>query len=271
MTEKSGTHGEDAAICGRRSRWRGGGSATPGPIRRRLRDRARTAASSAAAGPRRAAARTPRPTPWKRRARRRAARRSTSRSNPAAIGARTPPCADALIAAGVARVVRDAGSRSAGEWARASPGCARRASRSRRACCEEAAEINRRLPAAGARGRPLFHLKLASTLDGRIATRIGREPLDHRRGARAARPRLRGRHDAVLVGVGTVLADDPELTCRLPGIPADPGRPDRVVEATCARRSRSQLVATAHEDPIWLADPRRRRSRPPRRCGEGVQ
>ena len=73
---------------------------------------------------------------------------------------------------------------------------------------------------ACATGRPLFHLKLATSLDGRIATASGESKWITGEGARADGHRLRATHDAILVGAGTVAADDPELTCRLPGLGA---------------------------------------------------
>ena len=131
----------------------------------------------------------------------------------------TPPCAKALIKAGIKRVVIG--------------------------CKDEAAHVNGQgiamLEEAGievltgveeeecrniVKGfflnqgvkRPFVTLKIATTLDGKIATKTGESqwitgPLARRRGHLE-----RSTHDAILVGVGTVLADDPSLTCRLPGV-----------------------------------------------------
>jgi diaminohydroxyphosphoribosylaminopyrimidine deaminase/5-amino-6-(5-phosphoribosylamino)uracil reductase len=177
----------------------------------------------------------------------------------------TPPCTEALIAAGVARVVvatRDPDPRVNGE------GVARlRAANI--AVTEGVLEAECREVLAGfacriTGHRPLITLKLASTLDGRIATGSGESQWISGEPARRMAHALRGRHDAVLVGVGTVLADDPDLTCRIPGF-----RPTKVVRIVVDTHLRtpltSRLVATAAASPTWMligsgSDPDRRRA-----------
>ncbi len=132
---------------------------------------------------------------------------------------RTPPCADALIAAGLRRVVvaledpdpRVAGGglarlRAAGLAVEAGLGAA------------EAAEINAGFLHRLRLGRPLVTLKLATSLDGRIATPSGESRWITGEPARERAHLLRATHDAILVGTQTVIADDPQLTCRLPGL-----------------------------------------------------
>ncbi|MGH7050771.1 MAG: bifunctional diaminohydroxyphosphoribosylaminopyrimidine deaminase/5-amino-6-(5-phosphoribosylamino)uracil reductase RibD [Acetobacteraceae bacterium] len=184
---------------------------------------------------------------------------------PCAHHGRTPPCADALIVAGVARVVaavRDPDPRVDGK------GLARLRAAGiaveEGLLAAEAGEVMAGFVSRVRRGRPSVTLKLASTLDGRIATRGGVSRWITGAAARFAAHALRGRHDAILVGVGTVLADDPELTCR---IPAFRDRPlVRVIaDSTLRTPSASRIVATAGEAPSWIlhgaeADPGRARS-----------
>jgi diaminohydroxyphosphoribosylaminopyrimidine deaminase / 5-amino-6-(5-phosphoribosylamino)uracil reductase len=165
---------------------------------------------------------------------------------------RTPPCADALIKAGVVCVVSaledpdprvkgegHARLRAAGIAVEVGEGAA------------EAAEINAGFLLRVREGRPLFHLKIAASLDGRIATASGESKWITGDAARAHGHRLRSVHDAILVGANTVAADDPELTCRLPGL----GRysPARIVLDSRARMSpSSRLVLTTRKAPVWL-------------------
>ncbi|MBM3580896.1 MAG: bifunctional diaminohydroxyphosphoribosylaminopyrimidine deaminase/5-amino-6-(5-phosphoribosylamino)uracil reductase RibD, partial [Alphaproteobacteria bacterium] len=130
----------------------------------------------------------------------------------------TPPCVDALIAARVARVVAaidDPDSRTAGR------GLARLKESgievARGVGAAEAAEINAGFFLRVREGRPLVTLKLASTLDGRIAAANGESRWVTGTEARARAHRLRAEFDAVMIGSGAARVDDPELTCRLPG------------------------------------------------------
>ncbi|MDB5416827.1 MAG: deaminase [Phenylobacterium sp.] len=94
-------------------------------------------------------------------------------------------------------------------------------------------------------------LKLATSLDGRIATAAGQSKWITSERSREAAHRLRAEHDAVLVGVETALADDPELTVRLPGY--NGAQPARVVLDSRQRLSPAcKLVATAHEIPTFV-------------------
>jgi len=175
----------------------------------------------------------------------------------------TPPCVDALITAGVRRVVvalEDPDPRVAGEGLR----------RLRAAglevevglCAEEAAEVNAGFLSRLQLGRPLVTLKFATSLDGRIATASGESQWISGPPARERAHALRASHDAIMVGTGTVIADDPQLTCRLPGL--DQRSPVRVIIDRHLRiPPAARLIADARRVPTWVltlrsADPRRR-------------
>jgi diaminohydroxyphosphoribosylaminopyrimidine deaminase/5-amino-6-(5-phosphoribosylamino)uracil reductase len=125
----------------------------------------------------------------------------------------TPPCVDAVRAAGITRVVaamRDPDPRTDGKGIRAlrAAGIAVEEGLLRR----EAERLNAGFTSRVIRGRPFVLVKLAATVDGRVAV-PGRRYLSGRPALREVH-RLRDRFDAVLVGIGTVLADDPALTVR---------------------------------------------------------
>lgn len=134
---------------------------------------------------------------------------------PCAHHGRTPPCADALIAAGITRVIAamvDPDPRVAG----------RGLQKLREAGIEvthglmegEARALNRPYLTLKQTGRPLVVLKGAMTLDGKIASALGRQERVTSEAARAHAHQIRDQVEAILVGVGTVMADNPALTTR---------------------------------------------------------
>lgn len=148
---------------------------------------------------------------------------------PCAHTGRTGPCADALVAAGVTRVVF-------GE-ADPTPEAGGGAHVLRRAGVEvvagvlthEAAALNERWTRTVTLGRPLVTWKLAATLDGRSAAADGSSQWITGPEARADVHALRATRDAVVVGTGTLLADDPQLTARMPQGGLASSQPLRVV------------------------------------------
>jgi diaminohydroxyphosphoribosylaminopyrimidine deaminase/5-amino-6-(5-phosphoribosylamino)uracil reductase len=138
---------------------------------------------------------------------------------------RTPPCVDALIAAGVRRVVAamgDPNPRVAGE------GFARLRAAGVQVATglleEDARELNVGFVARMTRGRPWVRLKIAASLDGKTALGDGKSQWITGEAARADGHRWRARACAVLTGIGTVKADDPQLTVRAVDTPRQPLR-----------------------------------------------
>ncbi|WP_282609134.1 bifunctional diaminohydroxyphosphoribosylaminopyrimidine deaminase/5-amino-6-(5-phosphoribosylamino)uracil reductase RibD [Pelagibius sp. Alg239-R121] len=171
---------------------------------------------------------------------------------PCAHHGRTPPCADALIEAGISRCVvalQDPDERVQGQ------GIARlRAAGvevSLGLCADAASETNEGFLRRVTEGRPLVTLKIASTLDGRIATHSGESQWITGPKARVRGHLMRASHDAIMVGSGTALTDNPRLDVRLPGLTER--SPLRIV---IDRRLRlplqHDLVVRAKEQPTLL-------------------
>jgi diaminohydroxyphosphoribosylaminopyrimidine deaminase/5-amino-6-(5-phosphoribosylamino)uracil reductase len=166
----------------------------------------------------------------------------------------TGPCTDALIAAGVTRVVgalQDPDPRVAGQ------GYARLAQAGievvRDAKAEaEAADVNAGFILRITQHRPLFTLKTATTLDGRIATASGDSRWITGEAARAAGHLLRLQHDAIMIGSNTALADDPMLTVRVAGAADTPKRPRIVVDGRLRLPPTSTLALSAADTPLWI-------------------
>ncbi len=131
---------------------------------------------------------------------------------------RTPPCAEALIAAGVKRVVAamtDPNPKVAGRGMKM---LQEAGIETEVGVLEEKARMyNRPFVTWITKGRPMLTLKLAASLDGKTATRSGESQWITGVDSRMRVQSMRDRHDVVMVGIGTVLADNPRLNCRLPG------------------------------------------------------
>jgi len=171
---------------------------------------------------------------------------------PCAHHGRTPPCAQALIDAGIVRVIypfNDPDDRVNGK--------------ARKILEDNNIEVETGLCEAQAKqdlagfisrvklARPFITLKLAISKDGMIAQKPGETtkitgPLAHARSHL-----MRAKTDAIMVGINTVLADDPQLTCRLEGL--EDRSPVRIIVDTHGRLPlASNLVKTAHQPPVWL-------------------
>jgi diaminohydroxyphosphoribosylaminopyrimidine deaminase/5-amino-6-(5-phosphoribosylamino)uracil reductase len=170
---------------------------------------------------------------------------------------KTPPCTDAILQAGLRRVVvasddptEKASGRGLGilrdEGVEVVVADGELATRARL--------LNQAFRKHARVGRPWVLFKSAMTLDGKVATRTGDSKWISGEDSRALAHRWRASVDAVVVGIGTALADDPQLTARPEGLLAElPHQPRRVVFDTLARLPpSSQLVAAAAEIPLTV-------------------
>ncbi|SMX33451.1 Riboflavin biosynthesis protein RibD [Actibacterium lipolyticum] len=170
---------------------------------------------------------------------------------PCAHHGKTPPCADALIDAGVARVVsaiEDPDPRVAGTGHKRLHDAGIVVETG--VMAKQAAVSHRGFFLNRVEGRPALTLKLATSFDGRIATATGESQWITGPEARRVVHAMRARHDAVLVGGGTARADDPMLTVRGMGAGHQP------VRVVCSRRLDlpldGKLAQSASEIPLWL-------------------
>jgi diaminohydroxyphosphoribosylaminopyrimidine deaminase/5-amino-6-(5-phosphoribosylamino)uracil reductase len=170
---------------------------------------------------------------------------------PCAHHGRTPPCADALIAAGITRCVSaiedpDPRVSGGGHGALRNAGIVIDIG----LMADEAKKLNAGFFKRNVESRPLVALKLATSLDGHVATRSGESKWITGEEARMFGHRLRAMHDAIGVGSGTMLADDPQLTCRIPGL-LDRS-PVRVVFDRRGRTGARAQPLSSGQRPIWI-------------------
>jgi len=170
---------------------------------------------------------------------------------------KTPPCTEAILQAGIARVVvasDDPTEKASGRGL----GMLRDEGVEVVVADGELAASARLLNQAFRKharvGRPWVLFKSAMTLDGKVATRSGDSQWISGEDSRGLAHRWRASVDAIVVGIGTALADDPQLTARPDGLPAEPGeQPRRVVFDSLARiPPGSQLVAAAAQIPLTV-------------------
>ena len=171
---------------------------------------------------------------------------------PCAHTGKTPPCANALIKAGIARVVcplADPDPRVSGKGFEMLRTAGIQVEIGLMA--KEARKANAGFLLTKEKSRPFITLKLAASLDGRIATASGESRWITGAESRRYVHHLRAAHDAVMVGRGTAIADDPMLDIRNLGLThANPVRV--VLDSQLALSPASRLAKTAHEIPLWM-------------------
>jgi diaminohydroxyphosphoribosylaminopyrimidine deaminase/5-amino-6-(5-phosphoribosylamino)uracil reductase len=171
---------------------------------------------------------------------------------PCAHHGKTPPCANALVTAGITRVVSaldDPDSRVAGQGYKILRDAGVEVTED--VLVDAAADLNQGFLLNRTIGRPMFTLKMASSIDGRIATATGASRWITGPEARRQVHLMRARHDAVLIGAGTARADDPLLDVRDMGMEGD--NPVRIIlDGGLSLPLTSRLARTAKDVPLWI-------------------
>lgn len=172
---------------------------------------------------------------------------------PCAHSGRTPPCTEAILDAGIARVViasDDPSPRGAGRGVGILRDAGVAVELAPEALAQAARLLNQPFRKHSRTGRPLVVFKSAMTIDGRVATTTGDSKWISGEASRARAHRWRAEADAVAVGIGTAIADDPELTARIESVSSQPRRV--VFDAEACLPVASRLVRSAGEAPVVL-------------------
>lgn len=171
---------------------------------------------------------------------------------PCAHHGKTPPCTDALIQAGVSRVVcamEDPDPRVSGRGFAALRAAGVDVDVGLLA--DQARDLNMGFLSRIERNRPMVTLKLATSTDGRIATRTGESRWITGKPARRYVHMMRATYDAVLVGAGTARIDDPMLNVRDVGL--NDRKPVRVIaDSSLSIPLTGRLAASAKDQPLWV-------------------
>jgi diaminohydroxyphosphoribosylaminopyrimidine deaminase / 5-amino-6-(5-phosphoribosylamino)uracil reductase len=170
---------------------------------------------------------------------------------PCAHHGKTPPCAQALINAGISRIVTaltDPDPRVSGKGHAMLQAAGIAVTEN--ILSDQASRLNAGFLKRVTMGLPFLTLKLATTIDGRIATATGESRWITGPQARRYVHGLRLTHDAVMIGSGTARADDPDLTARDVGATHQPIR--ILLDRRLSHRPDSRLGASARQHPVWI-------------------
>jgi diaminohydroxyphosphoribosylaminopyrimidine deaminase/5-amino-6-(5-phosphoribosylamino)uracil reductase len=187
---------------------------------------------------------------------------------PCAHDGRTPPCTDAIVEAGIKRVVvasDDPTEKASGRGLGILRDEGIAVEMHNGDVADAARLINQPFRKHARTGRPLVVLKTAMTLDGKVATSSGDSQWISGEDSRARAHRWRAESDAVVVGIGTVLSDDPLLTARVEAVPRQPSRV--VFDSEARLPLDSRLVKSSGDSPLIVICARAA----PRTATEGLE